>query len=46
MDAWIEQLLTQDPRTGLTYDQMIMPPGGVTRDFQTCPWTAPWSRLW
>lgn len=28
MDAWIEQLLTQDPRTGLTYDQMIMPPGG------------------
>ena len=25
MDAWIEQLLTQDPRTGLTYDQKIMP---------------------
>ena len=24
MDAWIKQLLTQDPRTGLTYDQMIM----------------------
>ena len=29
MDAWIEQLLTQDPRTGLTYDQMIMTAGGT-----------------
>ena len=29
MDAWIEQLLTQDPRTGLTYDQLIMTAGGT-----------------